>query len=165
MEKKPDWMKDLEKKNFLDRFHLSVHELSEMGIGWLITSFVILYITGNLNRVIFDGVIPDELLIYLFVLGISFFGHELAHKFVAIKFGAKAYFRLSREKAWFLTLANTLIRLPFTCVNIFFLINSSIKDSNENPFGSTPFLFAIFLIVSSSTALARTEDSIFLFPL
>ncbi|MHA2226542.1 MAG: M50 family metallopeptidase [Candidatus Hodarchaeales archaeon] len=119
MEKKPDWMKDLEKKNFLDRFHLSVQELSEMGIGWMITSFVILYITGTLNEVFTEGTIPNELVIYLFILGISFFGHELAHKFVAIKFGAKAYFKLSRE-ALFLTLISVMIGFPLLATGAVF---------------------------------------------
>ncbi len=92
-----EWEKELTKKNLFDRLNLSVQELSELGIGWLITSFVILYITGSIQIVIQEMRIPNELLVYLFVLGISFFTHELMHKFTAIKYGAKAYFRLSRE--------------------------------------------------------------------
>lgn len=98
MDQEPkEWEKELTKKNILDRLHLSVHEISELGIGWLITSFVILYITGNIQTVLREMRIPNELIVYLFVLGISFFTHELMHKFTAIRYGAKAYFRLSRE--------------------------------------------------------------------
>jgi Zn-dependent protease len=115
LSQKDDWKeifnKEYEKKNILDRLHLSVHEISELGIGWLISSFVILYITGTLFEVIQKGRIPDTLLIYLFVLGISFFTHELMHKFTAIKYGARAHFKLSRE-AIFMSLIGIIIGFP-----------------------------------------------------
>lgn len=115
MDEVPDWRKEIDKdfgkKNVLDKLHLSVHELSELGIGWLISSFVILYITGELFSVIQEGRISDEMLIYLFVLGISFFTHELMHKFTAIKFGARAEFKLSRE-AILMMLIGIIIGFP-----------------------------------------------------
>ena len=42
MESKPNsnWEDHFEKKGFLDKFHLSVHELSELGVGWLIVSVI-----------------------------------------------------------------------------------------------------------------------------
>ncbi len=119
MDQKPDWQKDFAKKNVLDRLHLSVQEISELGIGWLIVSFVILYLTGTLGIVIQEGRIPDELLIYIFVLGISFFAHELSHKFIAIKYGARAYFRLSKE-GLFLTLISVIIGFPILAVGAVF---------------------------------------------
>ncbi|MFX1284286.1 MAG: M50 family metallopeptidase [Promethearchaeota archaeon] len=119
MDKKPDWESDFTKKSILDRLHLSVQEISELGIGWLITSFVILYLTGNIFTVIQEGKIPDELLIYLFILGISFFAHELSHKFIAIKYGARAYYRLSKE-ALFLTLISVLIGFPILATGAVF---------------------------------------------
>ncbi|MFX0209744.1 MAG: site-2 protease family protein [Candidatus Hodarchaeota archaeon] len=103
--------KEYEKRTILDRLHLSVHEISELGIGWLISSFVILYITGTLKFVIQEGRIPDTLLIYLFILGISFFFHELTHKFTAIKYGARAQFKLSRE-ALMITIIGLIIGFP-----------------------------------------------------
>ncbi|MFX0051828.1 MAG: site-2 protease family protein [Candidatus Hodarchaeota archaeon] len=115
MSQKDEWReivkKEYERKTFLDRLHLSVHELSELGIGWLISSFVILYITGMLTFVIQEGRIPDTLLIYLFILGISFFVHELMHKFTAIKYGARAQFKLSRE-ALIITVIGLIIGFP-----------------------------------------------------
>lgn len=120
MDKKPDWLeKDFTKKNILDRVHLSIQEISELGIGWIISSFVILYITGNLYIIVLEGRIPDTLLIWLFVLGIAFFTHELFHKFVAIKFGAKAYFRLSKQ-GLFLTLISVIIRFPILATGAVF---------------------------------------------
>ena len=112
-----DW--DLERKNLLDRFHLSVQELSELGIGWLITSMIILYITGIFDTFIQEGRIPHQILIYLFVLGISFFTHELMHKYTAIRYGAKAHFRLSRE-GLFITLISLIIRIPILAVGAVF---------------------------------------------
>ncbi len=119
MDQKPDWKSDFTKKTILDRLHLSVQEISELGIGWLITSFVILYLTGTLGDVIQEGKIPDELLIYLFVLGVSFFAHELSHKFIAIKYGARAYYRLSKE-ALFLTLISVIIGFPILATGAVF---------------------------------------------
>ncbi|MHA2247777.1 MAG: hypothetical protein ACXADY_22715 [Candidatus Hodarchaeales archaeon] len=111
MDQKPDWEKDFTKKNILDRLHLSVQEISELGIAWLIISLVILYLTGTLNIVIQEGRIPDDLLIYIFVLGISFFTHELFHKFIAIKYGARAHFQLSKE-ILILMVISLIIRFP-----------------------------------------------------
>ena len=119
MDQKPDWEKDLTKKNILDRLHLSVQELSELGIGWLIISFVILYITGALDTVIREGRIPNELLINLFVIGISFFAHELSHKFIAIKYGARAYYRLSKEALFFM-LISVIIGFPILATGAVF---------------------------------------------
>lgn len=114
-----EWKNELEKKNFLDRFHLSIQELSELGIGWLISSLIILYITGMIDVLIREGTIPHQILIYLFVLGISFFTHELMHKFTAIRYGAKAYFRLSRE-GLFITLLSLIIGIPILAVGAVF---------------------------------------------
>ena len=119
MDQKSDWQKDFTKKNILDRLHLSVQELSELGIGWLIVSFVILYLTGTLGKIIQEGTIPNDLLIYIFIIGISFFAHELSHKFIAIKYGARAYFRLSKE-GLFLTLISVIIRFPILAVGAVF---------------------------------------------
>lgn len=111
MDQKPEWEKDFTKKSILDRLHLSVQEISELGIGWLIISFVILYIRGTLETVIEEARIPDEFLIFIFILGISFFAHELSHKFIAIKYGARAYFKLSKE-ALILLVISLLIHFP-----------------------------------------------------
>lgn len=119
MDQKPDWQKEFAKKNILDRLHLSVQELSELGIGWLILSFVILYIQGMFYEIISQGTIPDAILIYIFVLGLSFFTHELMHKFVAIKYGARAYFRLSKE-GLFITLISVIIGFPILAVGAVF---------------------------------------------
>ena len=67
MDQKPDWQKEFTKKSILDRLHLSVQELSELGIGWLILSFVILYIQGMFYEIISQGTIPDFILIYIFI--------------------------------------------------------------------------------------------------
>ncbi|MHA1214060.1 MAG: M50 family metallopeptidase [Candidatus Hodarchaeales archaeon] len=118
-----DWKKVLEKdftrKSFLDRFNLSINEISELGIGWLISSVIILYITGTFNILINEGRIPDSLIMYLLVLGVSFFTHELFHKFTAIHFGAKAYFRLSKE-GLFITLLSVLVGMPILAVGAVF---------------------------------------------
>ena len=76
-EKEPgySWEKDFTKKRFRDKFNLSINEISELGIGWIIISFVILFITGQLMIVLQQGIIPPTLILYLFVLGISFFTH------------------------------------------------------------------------------------------
>jgi Zn-dependent protease len=115
---KPDseeWNKEFTKKGILDRLNLSVQEISELGIGWLISSFIILYLTGTLDIIIQEMTIPDVLLIYIFVLGISFFTHELCHKWTAIKYGAKAYFRISKEGLFF-TLISVIVGFPILAV-------------------------------------------------
>ncbi len=82
-------------------------------------SFVILYITGLLNLVIQSNTIPPTIFIYLIVLGVSFFTHELTHKFTAIKFGARAYFRISREGLMF-TLISVIVGFPILSVGAVF---------------------------------------------
>ncbi|MHA1968730.1 MAG: site-2 protease family protein [Candidatus Hodarchaeales archaeon] len=104
------------KKGILDKFHLSTQEISELGIAWIILSLVILVIRGDLlNQVIREGKVPSELLLFLFALGISFFTHELMHKFTAIKYGAKAYFRISRE-GLMITLISIIIGFPILAI-------------------------------------------------
>jgi len=46
LSKKPEWEKEFTKKNLLDRLNLSIEEISELGIAWLIMAAVILYLTG-----------------------------------------------------------------------------------------------------------------------
>jgi len=116
---KKEFLKEFRKKTLLDRLNLSVNELSELGIGWLIISFIILYLSGVINILINEGRIPNSLILYLFIIGISFFTHELTHKFTAIRFGAKAYFRLSKE-GLFITLLSLLIGIPILAVGAVF---------------------------------------------
>ncbi|MHA1945067.1 MAG: M50 family metallopeptidase [Candidatus Hodarchaeales archaeon] len=110
MSDKPEWEKEFTKKNFLDRFHLSIQEISEMGVAWIIMAAVILYLTG-LNL--------DLLFIYLIVFGISFFVHEMSHKLTAIKFGARANFRISKE-GLMLLLVSLIIGFPILAVGAVF---------------------------------------------
>jgi Zn-dependent protease len=110
MSDKPEWEKEFTKKNFLDRFHLSIQEISEMGVAWIIMAVVIFYLTG-LNF--------DLLFIYLIVLGISFFVHEMSHKLTAIKFGARANFRISKE-GLMLLLVSVIIGFPILAVGAVF---------------------------------------------
>ncbi|MFX0015661.1 MAG: metalloprotease [Promethearchaeota archaeon] len=119
MSQKPNWEKEFTKKGILDRLHLSVQEISELGISWIIISFVILFLRGTLNTIIQEGKIPTELLIYLFVLGISFFAHELSHKFIAIKYGARAYYKLSKE-AVFLMMVSLIVGFPILATGAVF---------------------------------------------
>lgn len=119
MDQKPDWEKELTKKNILDRLHLSVQEISELGIGWIITSFILLYVFRLLEGVLQTGRIPDEFLIFLFIWGISFFAHELSHKFVAIKYGARAYYKLSKEML-ILALVSVIIKFPILATGAVF---------------------------------------------
>jgi len=106
LSKKPEWEKEFTKKSLLDRLNLSIEEISELGIAWLIMAAVILYLTGfNLDLIFF----------YLIVFGISFFTHELSHKFTAIKFGARANFKISREGLMFM-LVSLIIGFPILTV-------------------------------------------------
>lgn len=116
---KKEFLKEFKKKTILDRLNLSVNELSELGIGWLIISFIVLYLSGVTNILITEGRIPDSLILYIFIIGISFFTHELLHKFTAIHFGAKAYFRLSKE-GLFITLLSVLVGFPILAVGAVF---------------------------------------------
>ena len=110
MSKKPEWEKDLTKQNLFDKLHLSIEEISELGIAWLIMAAIILVITGfNL----------DLIFVYLIVFGISFFTHELSHKFTAIKFGARAYFKISKDGLMF-TLISLIIGFPILAVGAVF---------------------------------------------
>ena len=119
MTQKPDWEKEFTKKSVLDKLHLSVQELSELGIGWIITSFILLYLYGLIGVVLQEGRIPDEFLIFLFIWGISFFAHELSHKFVAIKYGARAYYKLSKEML-ILALVSIVIGFPILATGAVF---------------------------------------------
>jgi Zn-dependent protease len=119
MEKTPDWKKDLEKQSILDKLHLTVNEISELGIGWLITCFVLLYLYGILDDFLRTYTIPDRTIIFLLVIGISFFTHELMHKFTAQKFGAKAEFKIARE-GLILMAFSLLIGFPLLTVGAVF---------------------------------------------
>ena len=123
MSDKPEWKEDLTKKNIFDRLNLSVQEISELGKGWLLTSAIILYLLGFFDFLAIDQSLAFELLdymlIYLFVWGLVYFVHELSHKFTAIKFGAKAYYRLSREGI-ILTIASLIIGFPMLAVGAVF---------------------------------------------
>jgi Zn-dependent protease len=115
-----DWKEILEKeytkKTILDRVHLSIHEISELGIAWVITSVVILLVRRDLlNEIISEGRIPTEIFLTLFAYGISFFTHELMHKFTAIKYGAKAYFKISQQ-GLMITLIGILIGFPIIAI-------------------------------------------------
>ena len=119
MVQKPDWEQEFTKKSLLDKLHLSVQEISELGIGWIITSFILLYLYGLIEDVLREGRIPNEFLIYLFIWGISFFAHELSHKFVAIKYGARAYYKLSKEML-ILALVSIIIGFPILATGAVF---------------------------------------------
>lgn len=119
MTEKPDWKKDLEKQNILDKLNLSVEELSELGIGWLISACIILYLNGMLISLIETQTLPEEFIIFLLVFGFSFFTHELMHKFTAQRFGAKAYFRISKE-GLMITLLSVLVGIPMLAVGAVF---------------------------------------------
>ncbi len=119
MAQEPEWDQDFTKKNILDRLHLSVQEISELGIGWIITSLILLYLYGLIEGILQTGRIPNEFLIYLFIWGISFFAHELSHKFIAIKYGARAYYKLSKE-ALILALVSVIIRFPILATGAVF---------------------------------------------
>jgi Zn-dependent protease len=113
MSKNSDWKKELTKKNFLNRFHLSIQEISEMGVAWIIMAGVILYLTRrNLTGI-------NELFVYLIVFGIIFFTHEMSHKLTAIKFGARANFRISKE-GLMLLLVSLIIGFPILAVGAVF---------------------------------------------
>lgn len=122
MEKKQDWQKELEidytRKTFLDRFHLSLNEISELGIGWMISSAVIVYLYF-LDSIISEGRISNELILFLFIFGLSFFTHEMAHKFAAIRYGARAEYRLVKE-ALMMTLISVIIRFPILATGAVF---------------------------------------------
>lgn len=119
-----DWKEIIEKeytkKNILDKVHLSTHEISELGIAWVISCVVILVIIirrdrNFLNELFAQGRIPNELFLFLFALGISFFTHELMHKFTAIKYGAKAYFKISQQ-GLMITLISMIIGFPILAI-------------------------------------------------
>lgn len=119
-----DWKEIIEKeytkKNILDKVHLSTQEISELGIAWVISCVVILVIIirrdrNFLNELFAQGRIPNELFLFLFALGISFFTHELMHKFTAIKYGAKAYFKISQQ-GLMITLISMIIGFPILAI-------------------------------------------------
>jgi len=106
------------KKNFLDKFHLSIHEISELGIAWVILCVAIVVI--NITRGIpiaqlTDSGLFNNFFIFIFVLGISYFTHELMHKFTAIKYGAKAEFKISPQALMFLAIS-IIIGFPILSV-------------------------------------------------
>ncbi|MFW9853725.1 MAG: site-2 protease family protein [Candidatus Thorarchaeota archaeon] len=122
MEKKSDWQERLDadyaRKSFLDRFHLSLNEISELGIGWMISCAVIVYLF-YLDSIIREGRLSDELILFFFIFGLSFFTHELAHKFAAIRYGARAEYRLAKE-ALMMTLISIIIRFPILATGAVF---------------------------------------------
>ncbi|PWI47473.1 hypothetical protein CEE45_11705 [Candidatus Heimdallarchaeota archaeon B3_Heim] len=114
MAEEPEWKKGLEKRNLLDKLNLSVQELSELGIGWLIMAAILIYLRRDrLSGSLF------EFEIFLLVLLVSFFTHELMHKFTAIRFGARAYFRISKE-GLIITLLSVIIGFPMLAVGAVF---------------------------------------------
>ncbi|MHA1994505.1 MAG: M50 family metallopeptidase [Candidatus Hodarchaeales archaeon] len=119
MAEKPDWKKDLAKQNILDKLNLSVQELSELGIGWLISASILIYLNGMLVDLIERQTLPEDFIIFLLVFGFSFFTHELMHKFTAQRFGARAYFRISRE-GLIITLLSVLVGFPMLAVGAVF---------------------------------------------
>ncbi len=119
MSEKLDWKKDLEKQNILDKLNLSVQELSELGIAWLISATILIYITGMLDTLIETQSLPDYFIIFLLVFGFSFFTHELMHKFTAQRYGARAYFRISKE-GLFITLLSIIIGFPMLAIGAVF---------------------------------------------
>ena len=110
MSDKSEWEKEFTKKNLFDKFHLSIQEISEMGVAWIIMAVVIFYLTGL-------GL--DLLFVYLIVFGVAFFAHEMSHKLTAIKFGAHANFRISKE-GLMLLLVSLIIGFPILAVGAVF---------------------------------------------
>jgi Zn-dependent protease len=106
-----EWKENFERQSIWDRLQLSSQEISELGVAWLISSFVLLYIFGVLPLVISEGTIPSYILLFLFTFGISFASHELMHKFAAQTFGAKAQFQLSRNGIM-ITFVSLLVGIP-----------------------------------------------------
>jgi Zn-dependent protease len=120
-----DWkdiiQKEYTKKNFLDRFHLSTHEISELGIGWVISSVIMIFVRyrNTIIEGIAQGVLPDEIFISLFAFGFTFFTHELMHKFTAIKYGAKAYYQITKQGI-IIALIGLIIGFPIIAVGAVF---------------------------------------------
>jgi Zn-dependent protease len=120
MSDKPDWEKEFTKKNLLDRFNLSIQEISEMGIAWIIMAGVILYLRYfRYSQFGSIGLDLDSLFIYLVIFGITFFVHEMSHKMTAIKFGARANFRIAKE-GLMLLLVSLIIGFPILAVGAVF---------------------------------------------
>lgn len=65
-------------------FHID--ELKDILIAVLVLTFIFWFVDGNYNLSLFP--------VFLFLVIISFLFHELAHRFVAIKFGYDAFFKL-----------------------------------------------------------------------
>lgn len=105
--------KDIEftKQTIFDKYQITLTEISELGVAVLIASFVVLYITGQLDFVIQNGRLSDDFFLFFFVFGISFTCHELMHKFTAQTFGAKAFFQLDKRGMMF-TLFSLIIGIP-----------------------------------------------------
>jgi Zn-dependent protease len=120
-----DWKDILEKeyakRHFLDRFNLSIHEISELGIAWVISSviLVVVFYRESFVSMIAEGTIPDGFLITLFAFGITFFVHELMHKFTAIKYGAKAYYQITRQGI-IIALIGLIIGFPIIAIGAVF---------------------------------------------
>ena len=122
MTKKEDWKDDFTKRTILDRLHLSINEISELGIGWLIMCGILMYLmyrNGLLQWGLENNSFIGFLIIYFLVLGVSFFTHELSHKFAAIKFGARASYHISREGLFF-TLISLFIGFPILAIGAVF---------------------------------------------
>ncbi len=120
-----DWKDILEKeyakKNVLDRFHLSTHEISELGIAWVISSviMVVVFYLDEFMKIINGEESPDRILITLFAFGITFFVHELMHKFTAIKYGAKAYYQITKQ-GLIIALIGLIIGFPIIAIGAVF---------------------------------------------
>jgi Zn-dependent protease len=123
-------------------------EIRDIIISWLVLS--IAFSWAGFNRI---GAFKERLPIILVVVGTAFIFHELAHKFVALRFGASASYR-----AWYLGLVLALI-LAFSGSGFIFAapgavyIYSQYLKKNENGIISlagplTNVLFAaVFFVV------------------
>ncbi|MHA2055070.1 MAG: hypothetical protein ACW99F_15920 [Candidatus Hodarchaeales archaeon] len=169
MSDKPEWNKEFKKKNIFDRLNLSVQELSELGKGWLLTSAILLYLFGFFDLLMMDQSLALELLdfmlIYLFVWGFSYFTHELSHKFTAIRFGARAYYRLSREGI-ILSIASIIVGFPMLAVGAVFWWGESTSSigirgrvSAAGPVSNIILIgFSYILIGLSSMVIVTTPE-------
>ena len=75
----------------------SLNELKELGRAWLLVSiaFAIVFVGFSLDARFFLAILMAG-----FTAGIGFLLHEMAHKFVAQKFGCKAVFQAFDKMLW-----------------------------------------------------------------
>ncbi|HOI40674.1 MAG TPA: site-2 protease family protein [Methanobacterium sp.] len=70
--------------------HFTSHEIRDIVISMLVISVVFAYVFSSSNQINFISLIP----VTMISVGLGFVFHELAHKFVAIKYGFYAEYRL-----------------------------------------------------------------------